>query len=223
MGGDEVQNFLAKTTGVEIFAALTPLGQPASIKRSVQDVLDISRTLQEARAWARDTSDPTWADERPQSWALAKERLAQLLHAAQVLHANEQRATARAAATPPPPPPPPAAPTPSSAFLAAITNANKSIRPGEAKLEKATAAQKTNQVVCSSQVLLPLQCDALITGEHLIGSAATRGVTARHELERFQTDKRCPVFSEPKKWTVVRRQVARPTTISSRCRDRPPS
>ena len=187
MGGDEVQKFLAKTTGVEIFAALTPLGQPASIKRSVQDVLDISRTLQEARAWARDTSDPTWADERPQSWALAKERLAQLLHAAQVLHANEQRATARAAATPPPPPPPPAAPTPSSAFLAAITNANKSIRPGEAKLEKATAVQKTNQVVCSSQVLLPLQCDALITGEHLIGSAATRGVTARHELERFHT------------------------------------
>ena len=187
MGGDAVQKFLATTSGVEIFEALTPLGQPASVKRSVRDVLDIARMLQEARAWTRDTSDPTWADERPQSWVVAKERLAQLLHAAHALRANEQRAAARAVTAPPMPPPPPAAPSPSSAILAAITNASRSFKPGEAKLEKATAAQKSNQVVCSSQVLIPLQSEVLITGENLIGSAATRGVTMQHELQRFRT------------------------------------
>ena len=139
-----------------------------------------------SRAWTRDPSDATWADERPHTWELAKERLAQLLRATQVMHASEKSAAARAAAAPPPPPPHFAAQPPQAALITALTNASKAIRPGEAKLEKATAAQKANQVVCSSQVLLPLQYDALVAGELLIGSAAARGVAMGEELLRMR-------------------------------------
>ena len=186
MGGDAVQKFLARAAGVEIIEALTPLGQPAAVKSTLRDLLDITAALQTSRAWTRDPSDATWADERPDSWELAKERLAQLLRATQVMHASEKSAAARAIAAPPMPPAPFAA-QPPTAFLTALTNASKAIRPGEAKLEKATAAQKANQVVCSSQVLLPLQHDALVAGELHIGSAAARGVAVEHELQRMRT------------------------------------
>ena len=186
MGGDVVQKFVAKAAGVEIFEALTPLGQPAAVKSTLRDLLDITAALQASRAWTRDPSDATWADERPNSWELAKERLAQLLRATQVMHASEKSAAARAAAAPPPPPPHFAAQPPPAALITALTNASKAIRPGEAKLEKATAAQKANQVVCSSQVLLPLQYDALVAGELLIGSAAARGVAMEEELLRMR-------------------------------------
>ena len=177
---------MAKAAGVEIFEALTPLGQPAAVKSTLRDLLDITAALQASRAWTRDPSDATWADERPNSWELAKERLAQLLRATQVMHASEKSAAARAAAAPPPPPPHFAAQPPPAALITALTNASKAIRPGEAKLEKATAAQKANQVVCSSQVLLPLQYDALVAGELLIGSAAARGVAMEEELLRMR-------------------------------------
>ena len=63
----------------------------------------------------------------------------------------------------------------------------KAIRPGEAKLEKATAAQKANQVVCSSQVLLPLQYDATRGG-----GAEELGVVRRRDATQ-QLDRRVEV------------------------------
>ena len=78
MGGDQIQLLVAKANDSEIYVELTPLGQPASTRRTLKDLAQVVETLHVARAWTRDVADPVWAADRPISWEAAKERLAQL-------------------------------------------------------------------------------------------------------------------------------------------------
>jgi hypothetical protein len=185
-GGDEIQTLVADAAGRVLHTALTPLGQPASVRRTARDLDELVGSLERSRAWTRDARDPLWAADRPADWDAAKERLGQLLDAVgdsrRGLEEAARRATleaARVAARPPPPPP--AAPAPP---LPAVTR-GFGRAPGETKLEKATAQQKSASVVCTAQVLGPLQEEALLAAELLLGSATARGATLDAELRRL--------------------------------------
>ena len=103
---DEVQLLLAKATGKALCVALKPLGKPPSVRRTSRDLTELVGSLELARAWVRDTSDPLWTAERPTDWEAAKERLSHVVDAGDAMTLARSRDDARLAAMPPPPPPP---------------------------------------------------------------------------------------------------------------------
>jgi hypothetical protein len=188
MGGDQIQLLVAKANDSEIYVELTPLGQPASTRRTLKDLAQVVETLHVARAWTRDVADPVWAADRPISWEAAKERLAQLLYATQTM----RTAAARAAQAPAPAPAPvpqqaSLAPPSAAAYAAAFVGAAHKKTPGESRLEKCTAPQREGRTVCTSQVLGPLQEQPLLDGEQQLGSATARGTPLEAELRRMRT------------------------------------
>ena len=187
LGGDEVQLLLAKATGRALCVALTPLGKPPSVRRTSRDLTELVGSLELARAWVRDTSDPLWVDERPTDWEAAKERLSHVVEAGDAMTLARGRDDARRAAMPPPPPPPPNVPAGLFSSLADSLKSMKSRAPGETRLEKATTAQRAAGTVCSSEVLEPLQETPLLASELLLGSATTRAATTDSELRRLAT------------------------------------
>ena len=64
-----------------------------------------------------------------------------------------------------------------------LRNSKKS--PGETRLEKATAAQRLANTVCSPEVLGPLQEPRLLASELLLGSATSRSASLDSELRRL--------------------------------------
>ena len=185
-GGNEIQTLVADAAGRVLHTVLTPLGQPASVRRTAKDLVELVASLEQSRAWTRDARDPLWAADRPADWDAARERLGQLLDAVgdsrRGFEDAARRATleaARVAARPAPPPP--AAPAPP---LPAVTR-GFGRAPGEVKLEKATAQQKAASVVCTAQVLGPLQEETLLAAELLLGSATARAAPLDAELRRL--------------------------------------
>ena len=187
LGGDEVQLLLARATGKALCVALTPLGKPPSVRRTTRDLTELVDSLELARAWVRDTSDPLWTAERPTDWEAAKERLSHVVDAGDAMTLARSRDDARLAAMPPPPPPPPNVSAGLFSSLADSLKGMKGRAPGETRLEKATTAQRTAGTVCSSEVLEPLQETPLLASELVLGSATTRAATTDSELRRLAT------------------------------------
>ena len=192
-GGDDIQKLLADSVGQEIRTILTPLGKPASVRLTARHLEELVNTAESTRAWTRDPALPRWAHERPADWEMSRERLSDVVTANESMQRANAREAARVAALPPPPPQPAPAPQQaltSSSLLSALSSsglAKEKRTPGEARLEKATAPQKLAAVVCSSQVLGPLQDPALIDSEHLLGTATARAVALGPELRRLAT------------------------------------